>query len=171
MKKFLMIAASTALILSACGSKDKVDTKVEDAKVEVTKTVTETADKMEAQAKDAYGSDTKDAAHEETYGSGTEGAASALMSTEDRALMVKSCVDDGSSEANCGCAIDAMDGTLTKGTVDLLISGTKMEMAGDAAGAMKVLENMSVEQQTELMSYLPKVGECDPVMLQKMMGG
>lgn len=167
MKKILMIAASTALILAACGGKDKTDAKVEEAKV----AVTETAAKVETQAEEAYGSDTKEVKTEETYGSGTEGAASALMSSDDRALMVKSCVDDGSSEANCGCAIDAMDGTLTKGTVDLLVSGTKMEMAGDAAGAMKVLENMSIEQQTELMSYLPKVGECDPAMLQKMMGG
>ncbi len=174
MKKILILAASTALVLAACGKKDEATAKakVDEAKVEVTETA---KDMAETKAEDSYGSDSKEMDHAEdkdsSYGSGTEGAAVSVLNEDDRAFMVKSCVDDGSATADCECAVDAMNGSLSAETANMFVKMGRLEEAGDAEGAMEMMSSITPAQQSELMAYLPKIGECNPEMLQKMMGG
>lgn len=174
MKKLIVLAASTALIMAACGKKDK-DTAAaaEEAKVEMTEKAAETVKTAETKAEETYGSDSKDMEKDmdQSYGSGTDGAAVGVLSSEDHSYMVESCMTEGDTKSDCTCVVDAMGNTLSAETAGMFVKMSKLEEAGDDEAAMKIMGTMNPSQQNELMSFLPKIGECNPDMLQRMMSG
>jgi len=175
MKKILVLAASTALIFAACGKKDKetVAAAADEAKVEVSEKAAETMNAAEAKAEEAYGSDSKDMEKDmdhDSYGSG-DGAAAGVLSSADRSYMVESCVAEGDTKSDCTCVVDAMGSTLSAETAGMFVKMSKLDEAGDAEAAMQLMGSMTPAQQNEVMGFLPKIGECNPEMLQKMMSG
>ena len=159
MKKILILAATTALIAGGCGGKDdaKTEAKAEEAKVEMTEAATDTAEKMDTKA-------------EEAYGSGTEGSAEG-MSAEDREVMMAGCTSEGGTEEACGCVIDAMEETLSPGTLQMMIDGSRAEANGNEEAAAEIMSNMTEEQGVEMMGLMPIMMECDPEMMDRALNG
>jgi len=171
MKKLIILAATTALIAGGCGKKEKAETKMDDAKVEMTDAAEKT---MGSDTKEStYGSDSKEktagsATEESTYGSdsaektagsGTETTSNGL-SAGDRTMMVDSCVKDGTSQEVCACTVGKMEESLSDDAMNLLVKIVKTEASGDEAAAMELMTGAPQAQGMEIMTAMMAAESC-----------
>jgi len=169
MKKLIILAATTALIASGCGKKDKsnVDSAVDNTKAaaeSVKNSASDAAAKVEKTADSA-----KDAG-QEAYGSGTkDGGSDAALGSADRKFLVESCEAEGQSNEACECSVKAMEDGLSSETMKVMLKSARLaETDGDAAGEEYMLSNLGPDNQAEFFAVMPALMACDPSMLEKL---